>query len=485
MKNLLFATTKKIFTGLIYLVAGGLLVLVAVFVFYLENRPELHIWHEAELDSEFRAESQVTDFTGYLKLEEKLFRQLEERVSAMLEPEERHHLNRFNQGSMSDPNRWQQNWNHTYELSHDSPKAGVLLLHGMSDSPYSLRTIGSRLHEAGATVIGLRIPGHGTAPSGLVEMQWQDMTAAVRLAMIHLKEKTNNKPLYIIGYSNGSALAVYYALISLEKADLPKAEGLILVSPAIGVTKLAAFAVWQARLGHLLGLDKLAWNSIELEYDPFKYNSFAVNAGDQVYRLTIEIQNLLKKKPEELQKLPPIMAFQSVVDTTVSTTVLVTGLFNKLPGGRHELVLFDINRINEAARFFNNDPKPSLDMMLANSQLPYIMTLLTNEDVGSRQVHLLRREPGASEVNVIPLEAAWPQDVHSLSHVALPFPDHDPLYGKAKSAENPGVSIGNVAFKGERGVLRVPASAMLRLRWNPFYGYLEERVLEFVRLDAP
>jgi alpha-beta hydrolase superfamily lysophospholipase len=196
----------------------------------------------------------------------------------------------------------------------------------MSDSPYSLRTIGKSLHEAGATVIGLRVPGHGTAPSGLVEVHWQDMAAAVRLAMKHLQKTSRGKPLFIIGYSNGSALALHYALSTLDDPQLPKADGLVLVSPAIGVTPLAAFAVWQARLGHLLGLDKLAWNDIEVEYDPYKYNSFAVNAGDQVYRLTSEIQNLLQKNMAagKLQKLPAILAFQTIVDATVSFHAVVT-----------------------------------------------------------------------------------------------------------------------------------------------------------------
>jgi hypothetical protein len=33
------------------------------------------------------------------------------------------------------------------------------------------------------------------------------------------------------------------------------------------------------------GLPKLAWNSILPEYNPFNYSSFAINGGDQVYRL--------------------------------------------------------------------------------------------------------------------------------------------------------------------------------------------------------
>jgi alpha-beta hydrolase superfamily lysophospholipase len=479
MNKFLFASTKKIIKIIAYLILGGLAVFLTVFVLYLENRPDLKVWHDAELDTEFTAELPVADFSEYIKLEETLFQQLEKNVYARIEPEDRHILNRYNHGSMSDPDGWPQNWNRTFELSQSEPKAGVLLLHGMSDSPYSLRNIGHSLHDAGATVIGLRIPGHGTAPSGLVEMHWQDMTAAVKLAMKRLHDQAGNRPLYIIGYSNGSALAVHYALSALENDILPKADGLVLVSPAIGVTSLAAFAVWQARLGHLLGLDKLAWNSIGLEYDPFKYNSFAVNAGDQVYRLTSEIQILLRKNKDKLQKLPPILAFQSVVDATVSTPALITGLFEKLPLGGHELVLFDINRINEAGRFFKDDPGPLLDKMLNEAKLLYTLNLVTNKNVASRQVHVLSKKPGYPELNVSKLESSWPIAMHSLSHVALPFPKTDLLYGEFNSEESPDLHLGNLAVRGERGVIQIPASAMLRLRWNPFYSYFEQRVFDF------
>ena len=91
-----------------------------------------------------------------------------------------------------------------------------------------------------------------------------------------------------VGYSNGAALGVNYALSSLEDASLPAIKGLVLISPAIGITKLAALAVWQERLGHLLGLEKLAWNSILPEYDPYQYRSFALNAGKQTHFLTRE-----------------------------------------------------------------------------------------------------------------------------------------------------------------------------------------------------
>jgi hypothetical protein len=109
---------------------------------------------------------------------------------------------------------------------------------------------------------------------------------------------------------------------------------------------MAALAVWQGRLGWLLGLDKLAWNDILPEYDPFKYGSFAVNAGDLSYQVTAEIQRLLGERFEDggIDAMPPLLAFTSAVDATVRATDLVAHLFNRLAPGGHQLVVYDINR---------------------------------------------------------------------------------------------------------------------------------------------
>jgi hypothetical protein len=72
--------------------------------------------------------------------------------------------------------------------------------------------------------------------------------------------------------------------------------------------------------------------------------------------------------------------------------------------------------------------------------------------------------------------------VYSLAHIALPFPADDPLYGGEPVGEDFALRLGRLAMRGERGVLRIPASDMLRQRWNPFYPYLKKKVLDFVDL---
>ncbi len=443
------------------------------------------MWHLADLDEEFTAESDVSDLGQYLALEDRLFEQLDALVYAKVPQGAEYAINRYSRGSLSDPGRWPVNWNRTFELRRKDPQAGVLLLHGLSDSPYSMRALAQLLHEQGAWVVGLRIPGHGTAPSGLVETRWQDMAAAVRLAARHVRDAVGDKPFYLVGYSNGGALSVEYTLSTLDDSSLPRPSGVILLSPEIGVSAVAALAVWQGRLGHLLGLEKLAWNGLLPEYDPYKYGSFAVNAGDLAYRITVHIQEQLDslQGSGRLEKMSPILAFQSSVDATVTASALVANLFARLPPANHELVLFDINRNVDVAMLLKHDPRTVFKPLLEKSDRGYDLTVVTNEGPETNRV-VARTTVHGKEDYSAPIELGeWPPGIYSLAHVALPFSPRDPVYGGPSAGESPGIQLGNLAPRGERGVLRVSGTDLLRLRWNPFFDYVESRVLRFTQLS--
>jgi hypothetical protein len=75
--------------------------------------------------------------------------------------------------------------------------------------------------------------------------------------------------------------------------------------------------------------------------------------------------------------------------------------------------------------------------------------------------------------------------VYSLTHIALPFPPDDPVYGGPEAGESPGVQIGNVVLRGEHGVLQISPADLLRMHWNPFHSYMEQRVLAFMSLSGP
>lgn len=470
--------------AMLYGVIGALIALLSVFFLYMENKPELKIWHTAVLDEEFTVKSPVSSFTEYLLLEERLFKQLDTKVYALTGSANKHELNRYRRHGLADPSRWSSNWNRSYLLEAKEPKAMVLLLHGLSDAPYSLRAMAERLHKAGATTLGLRVPGHGTAPSALVNVQWQDMAAAVRLAVQHLAASAPGVPLYIVGYSNGAALAVEHVLSNLDNPLAPKISGLVLLSPEIGVTPVASLAIWQSRIGYLLGLDKLAWSDILPEYEPFKYASFAVNAGDLSYRLTSQIQQEISRLDEsgKLNAMPPILAFSSVIDATVQVSALVSNLFNRLPANGHELVLFDINRKAEIEQILRWNPEPLIEALRQSPKEKFGLSLVTNENNRSSQMIVHHWRQNESEAKNEALDLSWPQGIYSLSHVALPFPPDDPLYGGYPTIASPGIQLGNISVRGERGALAIGDASLVRLRWNPFYPYLEQRTLSFLGL---
>ncbi len=131
-----FAFIGPLVRVLATMLAGIFVTLLAGFILYLNNQPGLSVWHTAELDEEFKADSPVKRFEDYLALEDRLFTQLSDKVYAHIRPEERHMINRYNSDSLSDPNRWPTQWNRSFEMAVSKPIAGILLLHGLSDSPY-------------------------------------------------------------------------------------------------------------------------------------------------------------------------------------------------------------------------------------------------------------------------------------------------------------------------------------------------------------
>jgi len=444
----------------------------------------LEPWHSERLSEEFTAADagQVTSLQDYLELEDRLFAQLDEKVYAVTGSGASFELLRYSDGGAADPRQFSPDWNRSFELSAEAPVGGVLLLHGMSDSPYSLRAIGQALHARGYQVLGLRLPGHGTAPSGLTRLRWEDMVAATRLGMSHLAEALGDKPIHIVGYSTGAALALDFTLDAIEQAVAPVPASLVLISPAIGIHSAAALAAWKRRLSVLPGLGGLGWLTLEPEFDPYKYNSFATNAGEQVHRLTRSVTRRLQRhvRSGSAGTFPPTLVLKSNADATVSTDAVVERLLRLLEPERHELVLFDVNRLAAKAVVKVYDPRALDTRIMGDPTLPFTVVLVTNEHADSPTVVARRQPPFSAEIQEVePLGTAWPPSVLSLSHVALPIPPDDPLYGERPPGNEDLLFLGQMAVLGERGMFLLSSDWLLRIRHNPFYAYLETAILEW------
>ncbi len=480
--------SKSLLSTLLVGFLGAALSAVAVLVYLLNDRPDLHAWHTVKLDKEYTvaSESTIKSLADYLELEGELFAQLQTDIYDVPSTLPRSELNRFDRNSLADPTHFNKNWNRSFIFKPEKPRGSVLLLHGLSDSPYSLRALALTFYQQGYYVLGLRLPGNGTAPSGLVTAKWQDMASAVELAVAHVAQQIETQqPIYLVGYSMGAALAVNYSLQALQDETLADAEALVLVSPAIGVSEIAALAVWQSRLAFLFGMEKLAWNSIGPEFDPYKYTSFAINAGDQMYRLTLEIGDKMEavNATNGTADFPRTMALLSLADATVPTKAVVTQLFDKLKNKGNELVLYDLNRHEDIIVFIKDDPIVEYRELLQRQRLNFNLSLFSNIATDSYAVLEKKWSSHDGSKVVVQTDMVWPDHIYSLSHVAMPFPPTDSLYG-SEPEQKAGLHIGLLDSKGEKGLLSIRAGDLLRLRYNPFYSSMEAKIMAFIEASS-
>ena len=476
---------------------------------------ELETWHRVALDEEFdfTMRGEVRTLDDYLALEDRLFAELDERVYAPLAEVYSKGaggggelFNRYARTSRSHPGNMPTDYNRTQVVPPnnglDNAVGGALLVHGLSDSPYSLRTVADLLHGRGYYVVNLRLPGHGTTPGSLDAAHRRDWLAAVEIGARHVRGAVGNKPLVMVGYSNGGALVLQQTLDAIaEPKDpdtgetRPVADRLFLISPAIGVTRFAKAGAIHRLLSWHSYFEQFAWRSITPEYDPFKYNSFPKNAGRQISELTDRVRARMKEvvAAGRADRIPPIVTHQSLVDSTVLIRKTLE-FYDRLPANGSELVIYDVNRASYLKHFVDDRQTDLLAAARGRSDLPYRLTVIGNVSPATLDTQAVSIGPGAAPAETVPLQTPWPADVYSLSHIALPFPPDDPIYGRrrptptepapeASPADNasdtgrirtdwPDLPIGSIELRGERHLLSITADDLIRLRHNPFFDVL-------------
>ena len=455
-------------------------------------------WHTLELKEEFQAQRDAQlDFAGLLALETRLFDEL--RRAGVLRSGDRAE----EQSSRFSPASWIARltgatgasgtsgdvsvapYNRSFELVPTERRGSALLIHGLTDSPYSMLALARRLHARGLHVVVLRLPGHGTVPAGQLRMTLEDWRAAVRIAARHAASlATADQPFYVGGYSTGGTLALSYALDSLSDGSLRPPTRILLVSPAIELPRVAALTRIIDGLAFLPGLEAARWQEILPEYDPYKYNSFAVNSTRQILAATNALARAFERAQAAglLDRLPPVIAWQSVIDSTVGAEGVFDLVFGRLSGERHELVLFDVNRV-AVLRSLQTPAVAGLPQRLAALQRSHTLTVVSNRDDSTESVIMRRRTPGQPPTD-IETGLAWPRSIVSVGHVALCFPPDDPVYGFLPGSGANGVpSLGSLFLRGEAGALSLPLSVFTRLRSNPFFALVAGRVDELLDAD--
>ena len=193
-------------------------------------------------------------------------------------------------------------------FAHDGGTTGVLLCHGFTGSPQSLRPWADYLAEAGLSVRLPRLPGHGTTWQDLAHTRWEDWYAEVDRSFDELRARSDE--IFVMGLSMGGCLAL--RLAELRGAAV---SGLVLVNPSLTAdTRLFALApVLKLLVPSLKGIasDIKKENTTELGYERVPVKAAATLPG--LWRTT---QARLSDVTQ------PVLVYRSTVDHVVGPASL-------------------------------------------------------------------------------------------------------------------------------------------------------------------
>lgn len=207
--------------------------------------------------------------------------------------------------------------------ARDGGPTGVLLCHGFTGSPQSLRPWAEYLAAAGLSVSLPRLPGHGTTWQDLARTRWEDWFAEVDRAFGELQSRCQE--IFLMGLSMGGCLA-----LRLAEIRGPAVPGLVLVNPSVTADNKLLFALAPAvktvvRTVKGIGSDIKKPQTAEASYDRTPTSAAATLPG------------LWKSTQRHLADLSqPVLIYHSMTDHVVGPAS-VRLLTAQLPEGQLEV----------------------------------------------------------------------------------------------------------------------------------------------------
>jgi carboxylesterase len=188
-----------------------------------------------------------------------------------------------------------------------SGQIGVVVSHGFTGTPQSMRGWAEHLAAAGFSVRLPRLPGHGTTWQEMNDTRWPDWYAEIRRAYDELAVRCQT--VFAVGLSMGGTLVTKLAEDLADEAD-DKLAGLVLVNAAYGTMRRdAAFArylTWAVKSRPGIGSDIKKTGMSELGYDKTPLKAF------------VSLQDLWRVVVPDLGKVRlPILYFHSTEDHVV------------------------------------------------------------------------------------------------------------------------------------------------------------------------
>ena len=232
-------------------------------------------------------------------------------------------------------------------FNHDGSDVGVLLCHGFTGTPQSMRPWGEYLVERGYTVRVPLLPGHGTTWQEMNGTSWQDWYSCVDTAFRELHERCER--VVVGGLSMGGALS-----LQLAQEHGPRISGLVLVNPAVKFddprTRLVPV------LKHLMGSVEGVGNDIKKPgVTELAYTRTPLKAA---HSQLVGWQSVIRDLPEVTQ---PVLLLRSPHDHVVPASSSALILSRISSRDRTEILLEDSYHVatldNDAPRIFDESAK--------------------------------------------------------------------------------------------------------------------------------
>ncbi|MES1187775.1 MAG: alpha/beta fold hydrolase [Myxococcales bacterium] len=169
-------------------------------------------------------------------------------------------------------------------------QTGILLVHGFTGSPVSLRPLAELLSKRGFAIELPRLPGHGTRPKDLLPTRYADWRAEALAALTRLNARTQQ--VFAVGLSMGGTLVLDLAttealsgVVTINAQILDRGGLVVKLAPLI--EKLVPIAPASAA-----GLRK---NDIKKGGDEDAYDWVAAAAGNSLVRALPDVRGRLKR----------------------------------------------------------------------------------------------------------------------------------------------------------------------------------------------
>jgi esterase/lipase len=306
-------------------------------------------------------------------------------------------------------------------------KRAILMVHGLSDSPFILMDMGKSFSDHGYFVRGILLPGHGTVPGDLLYVDHEDWEQCIQYGVDSLKQVADE--VIVVAFSMGGTLCIQHAL---KKMDL---AAIVLLAPALKFTtsKIPVYTSFYKFMQ--LFSSQFEWFPKNPQTDYAKYETFTVNASNETRHLMRKTRTVIRKKLCEL----PMFMIMSADDEVISPEA--------------------------AFEFFQKNKHPKLKMLI----------------YGNRLKHLEKYEDIEVRDSAVPS-----QNIINFSHLCLsvsPNNAHYGIHGGFKDfAHYPNQTPppSKEIFLGSPIKHTLHKYTIQRLRYNPDFGGMMERILVFL-----